>query len=213
MTPVRTATIMPASTNRFAPLLEDNKNDEVLEDTPIEGWDDAISVSSKTSKASIDSRETPGDSSKGTALKRVVKKRNQHLKKKLPQTLTPVFYCVQEIARLCIALAPTSLQKAAIKIGFPSKYFGSSPPHSSRRGGMSPTSQNTDDTSSLFLGVSPPNTGLSSASHFSTSQILLSGPPTTPSVTNPEQQHYTSSTQMLLTQLSSLPQDGTTVES
>jgi len=137
----------------FSPLADNNEDDNKMDDgSPppenVEGRADDLTISSNDSKPVSTSTEFQDKkpSAKKTQLK--AKRKQKQIKVKIPKT-APINVspegCEKEIALLGKLSTPSSLQQAAISLGFPAKYFGSSSsivPYG--RGGGSPRSSFID---------------------------------------------------------------------
>jgi hypothetical protein len=116
------------SSNGFSALQEPD-DDKANSSPPQEGWDDDLP--SMDSIPTLPLQQPPSTlsshHSKLDKQEKKAKKRQKSLKVKLPKTPKPATgqeLCKREIAWLN-SPGPTSLQKAAMCIGFPSKYFSS----------------------------------------------------------------------------------------
>jgi len=107
---------MSEQSNRFAPLQESVEDDE---DDAQDGWDDVISIGSNSTDSPLPSSHARGITSKRL---RPIHKKKQKAKPHSRRTLyTGKALSDQEITFLSGSYAPTSLQQAAIKVGFPSR--------------------------------------------------------------------------------------------
>jgi len=153
---------MSEQSNRFAPLQESVEDDE---DDAQDGWDDVISIGSNSTDSPLPSSHARGITSKRL---RPIHKKKQKAKPHSRRTLyTGKALSDQEITFLSGSYAPTSLQQAAIKVGFPSRAgsFG-------REGEMSTRSKSSkpDISQASLAGV--PSTPSASAPTANSSQTL-----------------------------------------
>jgi hypothetical protein len=122
------------TSNPFAPLADYEEDNNKMDDSSppsenVEGWANDLTVSSNGSKpvSTLTELQDKKPSAKKTQLK--AKRKQKQIKIKIPKT-APINVgpkgCEKEIALLGKLSTPSSLQHAAIGLGFPAKYFGSS---------------------------------------------------------------------------------------
>jgi len=139
------------TTNTFSPLADHEEEEYQIDNTPVatepvDGWADVITVSTASTVDSTSSQDIQDKKPRAKKKKLKAKKKQQQIKVKLPktgQTLTGPAGCELDLALLGMLSAPSGLQQAAISLGSPSKYFGSSfsSPHGRGGGGHCPSSR------------------------------------------------------------------------
>jgi hypothetical protein len=136
--------MLATSSNRFLPLQEndgEDKDEEIMMTSKMsEGWEDDMSIPSSDSQ-SEDRKPSSSLSSKTCSPTKSVKKKKKQLKVKISKASKSIVGSEvgnREVERLFPYSARTSLQSAAVKLGFPMKYLGfqSTLPSFGRGGGL-----------------------------------------------------------------------------